>query len=420
MGASRALAELHGVAAASLGLHAAALRSDLEKHRAVAFVLARDNDVAMLSGHPSDPGMVDRANRKLEALGEGTRAAAIYVVDQAGLAVAASNWRLTTSFVGQDYGFRVYVRAALAEGAGEQFSSGTVSQRAGYYLARRVETGSAPAGAVVVKVEFDELEKEWQRTGGHVLVTDADGVVLLTDEPEWRFSTLRALPEATRDRLRDEAQYGAGVPLTPLPVVRRQEVDPAGSVVRLQGPGMAETEASFLELSAPVPGTGWRLHRLEPLQPTVGRARNSAMMAALLAAAAAASTVLLLLHRRRRARRLLEEKERVRVELERRVAERTAELSRSNALLRGEVEERLRAEADLRRAQDDLVQAAKLAALGQTAASIAHEVNQPWRPCAPTPTMRPSCWRAGGRRTPRPTWPPSPPSPSASRRSRRT
>jgi len=140
---------------------------------------------------------------------------------------------------------------------------------------------------------------------------------------------------------------------------------------------MAGVEASFLELSAPVPGTGWRLHRLEPLQPTVGRARNSAMMAAFLAEAAVASAVLLLLHRRRRARRLLEEKERIRAELERRVAERTAELSRSNALLRGEVEERLRAEADLRRAQDDLVQAAKLATLGQTAAGIAHEVNQP-------------------------------------------
>src|SRR3712207_1013646 len=107
-----ALDELHAVAAASLALQAAALRSDLEKHRAVAFVLARDNDVAMLLGHPSDPGMVDRANRKLEALGEEIRAAAIYIVDNAGLALAASNWRLTTSFVGQDYGFRAYVRTA--------------------------------------------------------------------------------------------------------------------------------------------------------------------------------------------------------------------------------------------------------------------------------------------------------------------
>jgi eukaryotic-like serine/threonine-protein kinase len=36
---------------------------------------------------------------------------------------------------------------ALADGMGEQFSSGTVSQRVGYYLARRVETGSEPTGA---------------------------------------------------------------------------------------------------------------------------------------------------------------------------------------------------------------------------------------------------------------------------------
>jgi two-component system C4-dicarboxylate transport sensor histidine kinase DctB len=376
-GRRAALDDLQGAASASLNLHSVALRSSLEKYRAVALVLARDNEVAMLLRNPSDQGMVDRANRKLEALGDGTRAGAIYVVDQAGHALAASNWRLTTSFVGQDYGFRSYVQAALTNGMGEQFSSGTVSQRAGYYLARRIETSSGSIGAVVVKIEFDQLESEWQRIGGHVLVTDANGVVLLADEPEWRFSTLQPLPQATRDVLRDDMQYGAGAPLTPLPVVRKVGAGLAASVVRVQGPGMAGVESSFVEVSAPIPGTEWQLHRLEPLQPAAGRAENSAMMAALLVEAAAASAVFLLLYRRGRARRLLEENDRIRQELERRVADRTAELSRSNSLLRDEVEERLRAESDLRRAQDDLVQAAKLATLGQTAASLAHEVNQP-------------------------------------------
>jgi two-component system, NtrC family, C4-dicarboxylate transport sensor histidine kinase DctB len=101
------------------------------------------------------------------------------------------------------------------------------------------------------------------------------------------------------------------------------------------------------------------------------------MMIASIVAAAITSAAFLLLHRRSRARRLFEEKDRLRAELEQRVAERTAELSQSNAFLRGEVAERRRAEADLRQAQDDLVHAAKLATLGQTAASIAHEVNQP-------------------------------------------
>jgi two-component system, NtrC family, C4-dicarboxylate transport sensor histidine kinase DctB len=101
------------------------------------------------------------------------------------------------------------------------------------------------------------------------------------------------------------------------------------------------------------------------------------MMIAFVVEAAITSAALLLFHRRRRARRLFEEKDRLRAELEQRVAERTAELSQINALLRSEVEERRRAETGLRQAQDDLVHAAKLATLGQTAASIAHEVNQP-------------------------------------------
>jgi len=48
-----------------------------------------------------------------------------------------------------------------------------------------------------------------------------------------------------------------------------------------------------------------------------------------------------------------------------------------NKALEAEVTERRQAEASLRRAQDDLVQAAKLAALGQMSATLGHEVNQP-------------------------------------------
>ncbi len=63
--------------------------------------------------------------------------------------------------------------------------------------------------------------------------------------------------------------------------------------------------------------------------------------------------------------------------LERRVAERTAQLHASNKQLRTEVAERERVEAEIRQTQNDLVQAGKLAALGEMAAGIAHELNQP-------------------------------------------
>jgi two-component system C4-dicarboxylate transport sensor histidine kinase DctB len=64
-------------------------------------------------------------------------------------------------------------------------------------------------------------------------------------------------------------------------------------------------------------------------------------------------------------------------QLNQRVAERTADLSEANEQLQKEVAERTRAEQELRAAHDELIQASKLAALGQMAAGITHELNQP-------------------------------------------
>jgi two-component system C4-dicarboxylate transport sensor histidine kinase DctB len=66
-----------------------------------------------------------------------------------------------------------------------------------------------------------------------------------------------------------------------------------------------------------------------------------------------------------------------RAHLEQRVTERTFELAEVNARLEGEVAERILAEDNLHKAQADLVQAGKLAALGQMSAALSHEFNQP-------------------------------------------
>ena len=64
-------------------------------------------------------------------------------------------------------------------------------------------------------------------------------------------------------------------------------------------------------------------------------------------------------------------------ELEKRVDEKTHDLIEKNQHLLQEVHERERAERHLKQAQGELIQAAKMAVVGQTMTSLAHELNQP-------------------------------------------
>jgi C4-dicarboxylate-specific signal transduction histidine kinase len=64
-------------------------------------------------------------------------------------------------------------------------------------------------------------------------------------------------------------------------------------------------------------------------------------------------------------------------ELEQRVVERTTQLTAVNEELRKEILERKRAEEALHQAREELAHATRVTTLGELAASIAHEINQP-------------------------------------------
>src|SRR5262249_32844605 len=64
-------------------------------------------------------------------------------------------------------------------------------------------------------------------------------------------------------------------------------------------------------------------------------------------------------------------------QLEERVAQRTAELAQANAALRDEIHERMRAEDQLRQHQAALAHVLRVSTMGEMAAGLAHEINQP-------------------------------------------
>lgn len=350
-------------------LHAGMLRSELEKHRSLPFVLTEDSDVRHVL-EVRDPRSIDALNRKLESLAAQTNAAAIYLLDARGLTLAASNWRRPDSFVGSNYHFRPYFQEARAKGASEYFALGTVSRRPGLFLARRVRAADGAAlGVVVAKVEFDRLESEWARSSEPAFVADDHGVVLLTSVPEWRFRTLKPLDNATRAQIREVLQFG-GAPLAPLDLkwIRPGEVD-----VALPGQGLGTYAAS----QTPAAAQGWTLHLLTPSQPMLGTAVTAGRAVVLVLGGLILSVVGLLLRRQEIAAARAAAREAAQRELEETVQARTAELRTANERLVVEMEERRRAQAGVEALQHELVQANKLAMLGQIAAGVAHEINQP-------------------------------------------
>lgn len=361
-----ALGEVRSGAEAAAAFRAAMLRSEIEKQRTLPVILAQDPDVRTALAGP-DPARIAALNAKLEALAAATRAGVIYVIDTQGLAIAASNYRLPISFVGSDYAFRPYFARSMAEGGFEHFALGTVSHKPGLYIASRIDGPGGALGVVVAKAEFDDVEADWRRAADPTFVTDPRDIVLVTSVADWRFRATTPIPAEQREAIRASLQFG-DAPLDLLPL--RAE---AGLVTWPQAPG----DRSFVEASAPVPTTSWTLHVLEPFSGTLRLAALAARLIALLVGLAVIGVVTVILIRRRRLGEERRQQADMRRELEARVGERTAALSEANDRLLAEMEERRRAEAAARSAQDDLAQAGKLALLGQIAASVAHEVNQP-------------------------------------------
>jgi two-component system C4-dicarboxylate transport sensor histidine kinase DctB len=339
-----------------LALHASSLEGLLERHRYLPQVVASDQWVRRMLEDPANRLARTQANLFLERLSAASQATALYVMDRTGETLASSNWRDADSFVGGNFAYRPYFRDALAGAEGRFYGIGTTSGRAGYYLSVPIELNEATAGVAVAKVDLQQLEPAWAAADSITLVADALGVVFLASRPGLRYSTLEPLSPAALERIRETRQYESA-PLAPLGVVRE-----AGPLVLL---GPERDRRRFYELSKPLPAHGWRLLHYADVAPLEGQVRNPGVLAGL----AYALAVLLGMYVRQRRRRIRDNLA-AKDALER--AHR--ELRRAHEELERKVEART---AELREKQDELVQAGKMAVLGQMSASVTHELNQP-------------------------------------------
>ena len=340
-----------------LGLYASSIRNAVGRYDYLPFLVARDHEVLDLLDAPSGASR-DAVNRRLETANAAAGSAALYVVDRSGLALAASNWAdPAQSFVGQTYDFRPYFRQAVEAGSGRYFGIGVTTGLPGYFLSHAVHLAERLIGVAVVKIDLEPLQRDWAAGGERVLVTDENGIVFLSSHADWKYHALRPLPDAVKARLAQTRQYDRSE-VVPLGLHDGPVMESGARLVSLPDSAPGGPRRAYLMQELALPEFGWTIRFLSDLEPVKAQAAGAAVLTAmgflLLAAALALGW------QRRHALRLQQE---ARAMLERRVEERTAELLTANRVLR--------------EAQEELVQAGKLAALGQMSAALAHEINQP-------------------------------------------
>ena len=336
--------EAHG----QLQLYAQSIQTLVDRFRSVPQLLAMDSDIQSLLQAPDDPQLRNKLNRRFELLNAAAGASVLYLIDRQGLTLAASNWNDWSSFVGNNYSFRPYFQDALRRTSGRYFAVGVTTGVPGYFLSHAVyDDDGAVIGVLVVKLELEELQREWVGQPGVLLVADSYGVVILSNRPAWRFRALEELDELDHAELVEVRKYAERA-LQPLPKEHSRSLGDNADWMTIDGP---DGRRNYLWQRSRLPSEAWTLHLLVD-EGSLGDTARSYRLAAAGVWLTLVFLVLFLLQRRKN-RRLQAS---IRENLEREVTLRTAEL---------------------REAQEGLVHAAKMAALGQMSAAMAHEINQP-------------------------------------------
>jgi two-component system C4-dicarboxylate transport sensor histidine kinase DctB len=367
LASKKAASDIRQAGERQLQIIALDLGSVLEKFETLPFALGLQADAALALADPGDAAVVKRLNLALQSIQRKSKVVAIYMLDRNGVTLASSNWDQPWSFVGKDFRFRPYFLEAVKGNAGRFYGIGNATNEPGYFIAQPIYPvgdiygAAAPIGVMAVKIDLAEFEHTWRSSEEPITLADHSGVVFLSNRAAWKYHSLQALNSAVQHDIAGTLQYA------------NQAITPVGSLPKAN-------QAEFGEhVTRPVGRLGWQLM----LFPSQARIERIALLwtsaAMLLVAIAGISSWAVYQHRRRLEERLESRNalQRAALELDEKIAQRTQQLLLANQHLEIKYVTLKETEHLLRATQNELVQAGKLAMLGQMAAGVTHELNQP-------------------------------------------
>ncbi|MBD1558013.1 sensor histidine kinase [Vibrio sp. S9_S30] len=346
------------------------LSTQLEKYAYIPQLMSKDNELVDALLSPTNSAQLDITNRYLEEVNNVVGAADTYLLNRIGTTIAASNWKNTKTFVGKNFAFRPYFQQAINGERGEYFALGSTSGRRGYFYSYPVKHAGSNIGVLVVKKDLSTIEDDWTNQNNFFVVTDADDIVFMSNRVNWWYHSLYPLEQDKITEIRQSRRYSERDILA---LSFTGDFEATETELKLQrGNAFFNQYFSvnqYLSVVRPLKGSSLTVRVLSPKLNLVWKV--SALIALNTLVFVLLYLASIIIRQQKSKQRQIE---RIQAEskqkLEFQVMVRTAELQE-------EIKVRAETESALRQTQEELIQAAKLAVLGQISTSISHELNNP-------------------------------------------
>ena len=270
-----ALAQLSEQALTQLQIRALALQRLVDRFRVLPTVLALDPDLRQALSTPAPERNIDALNRKLTRANSATHVSTLTLIDRHGIAIAASNWNTSASNVGLDYAFRPYFQQAMQQDRGHFYGIGISTNLPGYFISEALHDDQGQRiGVIVIKMPLDTLEREWVSSGDTLLLSDANEVVFLSNQPAWLYRPLTPLGPSVESTLARTRQYGNSL-LPPAALRAVSALAEGGQLMRVEQPGSPH---EVVWQSRALPAQQWTLHLLRDAHPATVAAYRAALL----------------------------------------------------------------------------------------------------------------------------------------------
>jgi len=216
----------------------------------------------------------------------------------------------------------------------------------GFFYSRQIEYEGEFLGVILIEVDLQQFEQAWVENGETVIITDSEGVIILSTEPSWKGLTEEQAFETKTPENTLKRAYNTTAQWTNL-----KEVDT-----------YPNTKAT-IRSNGDIPLLNWNISSFTNYS-SVREKVNTIL----------AFEILILLFLVVFSLYLLNRKNIIRLNL---FEEETFQLKELNKRLTEEIKQRKRVEKNLLAVEQTLEQHSKLAALGEMSAAISHELNQP-------------------------------------------